>query len=79
MPRVMDTSAARFLLAKHETGELDSGYLADGFVALLEVAAREDSERRDMILSDPFAWLCGFYGYGSEFMNWQDNQTNYPG
>jgi hypothetical protein len=69
-----ERNAVRFLRAKVEAGELDSGYLADGMHALMDVVEHEDDKTASMLLEYPFAWLIGFFGYATEFMAYQDER-----
>jgi hypothetical protein len=63
----MDKAAA-FLQAKLDSGELDSGYLADGLRTLLAMAAGPNpDDHARWALENPFHWLVGFYGYATEF------------
>jgi hypothetical protein len=62
--------AATFIQSKVASGELDEGYLADGFKTLLEMAADpEPSDMTKAALADPFHWLVGYYGYSTEFFS----------
>lgn len=65
-PRNLGADIIREKLASEE---LDNGYLGDAVRAMLDA-----SEKAPEILEFPFAWMVGYFGYGSLLFERQDEQ-----